>query len=469
MSEVFAYGVASGDPTADAVVIWTRVRGPATVRWWVEGMGEGETEATLENDFTVSVDVGDLAAGTTYRYGFEALGERSPVGITQTLPDREHVRFAQVSCAKFNAGYFNAYARIAARADLDFVLHLGDYIYEASQTPPKSQTPGADIGRPFDPLHECKTLADYRTRYAHYRSDPDVQALHAAHPLIATLDDHELADGAWRDGAAEHVPERDGPWAERRAAALRARREWLPVRLADPERVFRTVSLGDLANLFLLDTRSRRDQPAPPPASADPRRSALGGEQREWLERDLRSSTAAWRLVGNPSVMSRTWDDALPKAVRDALVKVKLIDVDGTGPDYDQWDGYPAEREWLLSLFEQLDDVVVLSGDVHVGMAFELPGAVEFVNASLTSQNLDDKMGWGYRDGSLAIEEQLVSGMEHLRWCDLDSHGYSVVDVTPARVRVEWWALETVLERSAREELSATWEVRRGEPRVVPG
>ena len=180
----------------------------------------------------------------------------------------DHIRFAQVSCAKFNAGFFNAYARLAERDDLAFVLHLGDYIYEASNTPPASQTPGADIGLPFEPRHECKTLADYRTRYAQYRSDPDVQAVHAGLPFIATLDDHELADGAWRDGAAEHKPERDGAWADRRrhsesplgmgaVSLARSRQRRARVSIG---------AMGDLADLFLLDTRSMRDEPVPPPA-----------------------------------------------------------------------------------------------------------------------------------------------------------------------------------------------------------
>ena len=139
------------------------------------------------------------------------------------MPEGEvaSMRFGQVSCAKYNAGHFNAYARLAERDDLQFLLHLGDWIYEASQTPPASQTASRDIGRPFEPPHECRTLEDYRQRYAQYRRDPDVQAVSAAHAVISTVDDHEFADGAWRDGATEHKPDRDGPWSERRAASIR--------------------------------------------------------------------------------------------------------------------------------------------------------------------------------------------------------------------------------------------------------
>src|SRR5829696_5983618 len=208
MSHAFAHGVASGDPTADAVVIWTRIRAAVSavdVSWTVAStptfehvVASGCTVAAAADDWTVHVDVGSLEPATTYFYRFDAAGQRSPCGRTRTLgaDGIDHVRFAFVSCAKFNAGYFNAYRCLADRDDIDFVLHLGDYICEAADSPPVGQTPGADIGRPFEPDHECRTLADYRQRYSQYRRDADLQALHAAHPMIATLDDHELADGA---------------------------------------------------------------------------------------------------------------------------------------------------------------------------------------------------------------------------------------------------------------------------------
>ena len=489
---LFQHGVASGDPTPRRVVIWTRVtpppgRTPTAAFWRVleaetgRPIANGQTRVRTEADNTIRVDVGGLHPDTRYTYEFEVDGEPSPQGRTRTLPEADvaSIRFGQVSCAKFNAGHFNAYARLAERDDLAFLLHLGDWIYEASQTPPASQTASRDIGRPFDPLHECKTLDDYRQRYSQYRRDPDVQAVSAAHPVISTVDDHEFADGAWRDGATEHKPERDGPWAERRANAFRAREEWLPVRrpdMASPERVYRSIPIGGLAELFMLDTRTMRDEPVPPPASGKKGRTALGPEQKAWLYGALRASRARWRLIGNPSVMSRTWNDSLPKPVRDALVKVKLIDTDGTGPDYDQWDGYPHERRELLDVISKLPDsnVVVLSGDVHVGLAAELaetpsepPVAVEFVNTSLTSQNLDDKMGWSLRKESLEIEQALLAGMPHLRYIDLDSHGYSVVELDREQLRFEWWTVDALETRSPNQALAAAMTVRHGEPRLV--
>lgn len=494
--QIFLHGVASGDPLPDRVVIWTRVttqaQEPVEVTLMVASDPDfsqiitlGTAIAKPEADYTVNVDVAGLEPASRYFYKFEALGQTSPLGKTKTLPTEgaRHLRFAQVSCAKFNAGFFNVYGRIAAHDDLDFVLHLGDYIYEAANNPPGKQTPGANIGRPFDPLHECKTLNDYRRRYAQYRSDPDVQKMHAQLPLIATLDDHEFADGAWREGADEHKPERDGDWSKRVAQAFQARWEWLPARMpdpSDPHRVFRKVSLGGLADLLLIDTRTRRDQPVPPPAMHDPERSALGKEQRTWLLHEFETSTAQWKLLANPSVMATTWNKDFPPSIKQALLKLKLIDADGTGPDYDQWDGYPVERDMLLRHLQDhaIKNVVVLSGDVHVGLAIELkrdsfdkteePIAVEFVTSSLTSQNLDDKMGWTSRTESKSIEQEVMKAFPHIRWCDFDSHGYNIIDVTPERVSAEWWAVDTVLRRSDTETLEGAWMIESGKTQLSP-
>ncbi len=482
---VFQHGVASGDPLTDRVVIWTRVTtdapGDVPVAWVMardagltDVVDTGEVVATADADWAVSIDVTGLEPDTHYWYGFRAIEQDSRIARTRTLPaSTEHIRFAMVSCAKFNAGYFNAYVHIAESDDLSFLLHLGDYIYEASNTPPASQTPGADIGRPFDPLHECVTLDDYRTRYRQYKHDPDVQMLHSMHPVIATLDDHEFADGAWREGATEHKPEY-GSWADRKANAFRAREEWCPIRRpdpSDPERVWRSVRIGALADLFIIDTRTQRDEPVSEPAMSDPSRTALGPVQRQWLLDSIDASRAAWRILANPSVMGRTWSPDLPDDVKPHLAKVKLLADDLQGPDYDQWDGYPAEREFVLDHIADngIDNLIVLSGDVHVSLVLDLhhndtePVAAEFVTPSLTSQNLDDKMKWDRGSAeSRAVGDRADELLPDWQWADLDSHGYVVVDVVPERVTVQFWHLDTVLERTPTAEVASSWTVEHG-------
>jgi alkaline phosphatase D len=486
----FRHGVASGDPLTDRVVLWTRVttnRQSIPVDWVLardaalsDVVARGTATAHADYDHTVHIDAGGLEPGTTYHYRFATSGEVTPTGRTRTLADHyDCVRFAFCSCAKFNAGFFNAYAAIADHDGLDFLLHLGDYIYEASNTPPKSQTPGADIGRPFDPLGECRTLADYRRRYAQYRRDPDVQRLHQRLPMIATLDDHELADGAWADGSTEHDPDAHGPWAERRDAALRARWEWLPARQPDPDdptRVFRALKLGGLADIALLDIRSRRDEPVRDPAMSEPSRTMLGAEQRDWLLHELETSVSTWRIVASPSVFTRTWCEAPEEPLQTALKKLKLIDEDGEGPDHDQWDGYPAERARLTGHLRDraVEDVVFLSADIHVSVAAVVddaptgqPVAIELTAPSLTSQNLDEKLGVAPRDPRIVrAEHAYIAAHDHVEWCEMASHGYGVVDLDAHRLRGEWWHVDTVLERSRAVRLAAAYEVPAGEPRL---
>jgi alkaline phosphatase D len=493
MSNTFVHGVASGDPTTDAVVIWTRISGhtaPAVDVTWTVALdprfdlvvATGHTQATIEHDWTVHVDVPGLQPGTAYHYRFEAAGQQSPVGRTRTLGTGpiEHARFAFVSCAKFNAGYFNVYRTLAQRTDLDFVLHLGDYIYEASNTPPATQTPGADIGRPFEPRHECRTLADYRQRYAQYRRDPDLQALHAAHPMIATIDDHELADGAWRDGADNHEDERDGPWAVRRAAAFRARWEWLPARRPDPEdpeRVFRSVRIGDLAELFLLDFRSVRDQPTTGVRMVSSARSALGAVQKAWFVDGFTKSEACWRLIGNPSPMARTWRPGISETTHVPLRALKFMHASEDAVDEDQWDGYPAERDELLRTISSTGAgrTLILAGDLHTSMAVEhthpdlpdTPVVVEVVTPSITSQNLNEKLR--VQPGTICpeIAADFTEALPGLRWCELESHGYVIVDVRSDDITLQWWFVDTVIEPTDIESCGQEMLVRSGDARLL--
>ncbi len=484
---IFSHGVASGDPLPDRVVIWTRVstdEATLPVSWVLardedlaDVVARGTADADGERDHTVHVDVGGLEPATSYYYGFRAGDVASAVGRTRTLPVGAvgRVRFATCSCAKHDAGYANAYARIAEHGDLDFVLHLGDYIYEAAAGA-KSSNPSVDLGRPFDPPNECRTLADYRRRYAQYRAEPEVQALHRALPMIATLDDHEFADGAWSGGSTKHVEAEHGPWSVRRDAALQARWEWLPARppdAGDLTRVFRTISLGDLADVQLLDIRSRRDEPVPPPAMDDPRRSMLGDEQRAWLQDALERAgeRVAWQLVATPSIFTRTWTQGPAEPLRTAMLKLGLMNEDATGPDFDQWDGYPAERAALIAALEALPDVVLLSGDIHASVAGEVRDeagravAVELTAPSVSSRNLDDRLGVANRDPRVTgAEDAFKAALDHVAWCDFASHGYVVVDIDAQRLRGEWWYVDATTERSDGVRRGAVFEVPRGSP-----
>lgn len=482
---VFCHGIASGDPLPDGVVIWTRVTcddDDVPVEWFVarafkvrDVVASGVVLASRSSDHTVHVEVKGLEPGTAYEYGFAALGTATPVGRTRTLggPRTQHLRFAACSCANFQNGLFNAYARIADRNDLDFVLHLGDYVYDSGNRRPDS--PGPPAVRLFDPPWECRTLDDYRRRYALYRTDPNLQRLHASLPLVATLDDHELADGAWAGGASAHNPAVHGDWIARRDAALRARWEWLPLRRpSDPLRTFREFQVGDLANVWLLDVRTHRDRPVAG-QNLEHGRTMLGAAQREWLLAALDRRPPGWWIVATGAIMNRSWCDGAREPLRTALLELGLIDDGGEGPDVDQWDGYVAEREELLSRFPSAAGTIVLSGDIHVGVASEIPDAAgqrvatELTVPSITSHNLDDKLGLDARAAPVADAERgFVDALDHVRWCDFASHGYLVVDITRERVEANWWAVASVRERSDDEERSAAFRVERGRTGPAP-
>jgi alkaline phosphatase D len=492
-SDPFRHGVASGDPLPDGVVLWTRVTpaedGPVEVVWRIARdpdldavVAEGTGRADASTDYTVHVAARDLEPATTYFYAFDALGRRSPVGRTRTAPHGhcDRLLLALVSCAKYTAGYFNVYARLAERTDLDLVVHVGDYIYEYGNDDPKS-APGRSIGRAVEPPHEARTLADYRARYAHYRRDPDLQLLHETHPIVATLDDHELANDAWRGGAGGHDPASEGAWAVRRQAALRAWREWMPVRLPPPpneDRIYRTLAFGDLADVIMLDGRTKRDPQTQGPEMDAPGRSVLGQEEHEWLVAELSRSEAKWRLIGNDVMVGQVYTAFMPQELGNPLSEVGILTKREHGPEPDQWDGYTAERAELVRFLEEegIANVVFLSGDVHTAWAVELkrrpddraevPGAVEFVTASVTTENLDDDLGAEPRTRSLEVERKVMEDNPHVHWVNLDAHGYVLLDVTHERVRASWWFVPETHRRVPGERREAVFEVRAGESRL---
>jgi len=480
----FRHGVASGDPLADRVILWTRVSATGSrsvpVAWRIARdpalrrvVAEGAAEASPERDFTVKVDAAGLEAGTPYWYGFETEGAASPVGRTRTLPGAgaERLRLAFASCANITQGYWNAYAHLAARDDLDLVLHLGDYIYEYANG---TYGDGRPLGRVPEPDREIVSLADYRTRYAQYRRDPDLQALHGSHPLVAVWDDHEIANDAWRAGAQNHQEATEGSYAERRTAAARAWREWLPVREAGSDgspRLWRRFRVGGLADLLMLDGRlAGRDRPCAARDAAclaDPARSELGAEQERWLLESLSASQregVAWRILGQQVLFGQ---------VRTGEGRIWIPDT---------WDGYPAARERVLAHLREgaIGNVVVLSGDVHSSWAMELASdpfdpraydpatgrgalAVELVCPAISSAPpVRD------RADREAQEAGFRARLPHLRYLDLWQRGYGLLDLGRSRARAEWWHVEGVDRRGLGAHLAAAFETRAGTNRLLP-
>lgn len=270
-SVLFTHGVASGDPLQDRVILWTRVA-PSdkaarnlTVAWEIAADAEfldiaasGIGTTGPAKDFTFKVDATGLMPNSTYYFRFTCEGVTSSTGQTRTLAaiGTDPVTLAVVSCSNYPQGFFHVYKEIAER-DVAMVLHLGDYLYEYPAGVYSNERMTEELGRKVDPKGEVIAIDDYRRRYALYRSDPDLQAVHAAHPFICVWDDHEIANDTWRTGAENHN-EGEGPFDERKRAAVQAYHEWLPIRdnaEGDQNKIYRKFELGDLASLIMLDTR----------------------------------------------------------------------------------------------------------------------------------------------------------------------------------------------------------------------
>jgi alkaline phosphatase D len=475
--------VASGDPTPESVVLWTRVTVPAgeavSVKWVVASepsldspVASGSVQATRDRDHTVHVEVPGLRPASTYWYAFSGGEERSPVGRTRTLPApgdpaAGRLRLGVVCCAHWATGYFNAYARLAER-DIDLAVHLGDYIYEAEAKREKWT-------RFHRPRGRCLTLPDYRARHRQYKTDPDLQQLHARHPVVAVWDDHELAGNAWWDGAAGHDPWTDGDWPRRRAAAVRAYREWMPSGLpdaADPFRVWRTVRLGPLADLLLLDTRlAGREEPAAgrrPVLGVRRRdRALLNPEQWRWLEGELGPAAAGrWSLVASQVVVAPIHLLAAGGAVGRRLGAVGGGLIVNSG----QWDGYPEERERLLRLLAgRAGEALVLSGDLHSSWVSQLGPATEFTAPAVSAPSFARALAPKVRGARSLLEAAVRRANPHVAWVETAGHGYLLLDVTADRVDAHWWHVGRIGRRTGEERLAATWSVTRGDPRPRPG
>jgi alkaline phosphatase D len=500
----FLHGVASGDPLSDRVILWTRVTPPARpgrererieVQYVVATdtrcrriVARGRTTTDMSRDFTVKIDATGLRPGTTYYYFFKVEDQASPIGRTKTLPEgpTRSLRMAVVSCSNHAYGYFNVYGRIAQRADLDLVMHLGDYIYEyGANQYGSARTP--------EPATEIVTLGDYRARHAQYKRDPDSQAMHRQHPLVAIWDDHETANNSWKDGAENHQPATEGSWSARVSAALQAYYEWMPVRLQDPtnpRKDNRAYSYGDLADLIMLEERlGARSEQLPMPITLpngqqafvqqgpylDPTRQMLGTDEESWLFNRLRTSPARWKMLGQGVMFAQLKAVGAPNAVGG-----------GVFLNSDQWDGYAPARNRVYEVLKggngqaAVNNVVVLTGDIHSSWAADITPdpnnpnvaaggynpatgdgslAVEFVGTSVSSPGIDS-------DTTGAIANSLKPANPHFKYINLNRRGYMLVDVNHDRAIAEWWYLDTVAAPSNIETFAAAFEVRAGSNRV---
>lgn len=512
----FLHGVASGDPLQDKVILWTRLtpldlNARLRVTWEIatddqfkQNLKTGTVQTTKTDDFTVKVDATGLQAGTTYYYRFRFGSKFSPVGQTKTLPvTTNKVSFAVCSCSNYPAGYFYVY-REMAKQNVDVVIHLGDYIYEYGADGYATED-AAKLGRtlPSDNNKEIIKLDDYRKRYALYRQDKDLQAVHQRHPFIVIWDDHELANDTWRDGAENHQ-DNEGSFSDRKLAALQAYFEWMPIRPVsntDHLNIYRQFNFGSLVQLTMLDTRiiardkqleykdyitaSGLDAQKFQADLTDPKRTLMGYTQRDWLVDKLKQSTATWNVIGQQVLMSKMWIPA------ELLASLGQITSGGTSPDtlakmtaqitelvtlklrleqgdptltvqekarvttlvpynLDAWDGYYAEREFLYTKLAEFNKkIIVLAGDTHnawTSYLYSQKGeyvGVELATSSVSSPGLEK-----YLSIPLAQLQQFefafTTLIDELAYCNLNQRGYLMVTLDDKQVLSDWIFVDSI-------------------------
>ena len=439
----FYHGVASGDPTPNSVIIWTHVTpdvpGTITGVWHValdtsfnNVVQHGDFTTDSSRDYTVKIDVSGLQPNTWYFYEFNTGGKNSLTGRTKTAPvgDMSQLRFAFVSCSNYPVGYYNAYQAIWMKNDVDAVLHLGDYIYEGG-----AGTSGNTRNDQL-PTYEIYRLGDYRMRYSSVKLDTSLMRLHQQFPFITVWDDHETSDNCYKDGAHGHDSTTQGPWSVRKAAAQQAYDEWLPIRLPEagnPNKIFRTIHYGNLADIFMIDTRlyARTEQNN---TYNDTANHIIGQEQLEWLKNEMINSTAKWKIIGQQVMMGP-------------------LTPFGITLNNDQWDGYAADRKKLFDVIlnNNIQNVVVLTGDIHSAWAQDMPykynnynpltGAgsvgVEFVCTSVTSSSSPVAL-----DPVYSLIKILLP---YIKYVDLHKKGFGILDLTDAKAQGNLYSVNTIL------------------------
>jgi len=444
----FPYGVASGDPDYQSVVLWTKLDSisdqKVVVGWqvakdrgFVDIINEGTLVTEPSSDFTVKVAPNGLQPGTSYYYRFQFQESYSSIGKTRTLPENsDTVRIGVVNCAKYEGGYFNAYDALSKFEGIDAVLHLGDYIYENPAVFPDYYKKSAEeTNRVHQPAHELLTLQDYRTRFKQYHLDSSLQKLHHAFPMINIWDDHEFANDTWRDGAGGHNDD-EGSWKRRKESAMKAYFENIPIRgdWADP--IYRSFQFAELVNLMMLDARicCRTSKTYEKEELINSEEEIIGNEQFEWLSSRVQNSKAIWNVLGNQMMFSIPFPD---------------------NPGLDAWAGYPKDRNKMLELLRERKDsnMFIVSGDSHEAYHFITKDSLnrevlyhEFMPGSITSGNYDERAYGNQTEIYSAILRH--KQVEDLSWFDLTNHGFMIIEFTPTACQVDWYQVSTKLNKN---------------------
>ncbi len=512
----FMEGVASFDPTQDKVILWTRYT-PATNEETrpkiildvasdeaFEAVVASETvDIDMDSDYTINVDLSNLSSNTVYFYRFrnEKTKALSIIGRTKTLPaagEATQVRLAVVSCANFQAGLFNVYGAVA-ESEADVVVHLGDYIYEYGEREYGSNDLTESLGRLHKPAYEILTIGDYRERYRQYRSDEQLQKAHQLKPFICVWDDHEVTNNAYVDGAENHQDD-EGDYEERKRSAIQVWHEYLPARVSDNARIYRSFDMAGIVNLMMLDTRivgrekqlsymdyltaTGVDREGFLKDWQDENRTLLGTAQREWLKGQLQGSTAKWQVLGSQVLMGKylipeelltltaqladgggntaELQEHYTKVVTE-LVTIKarrtlgdptlkeedIARVENVLPyNLDAWDGYPIERELVFEAATG-KKVIALAGDTHNAWHAQLSDkhgdkiGAEFATASVSSPGLEsffdnDPTAIG------GIEAANTALIDDLNYLNASDRGFLEVIFDAGSAKAEWKFIATL-------------------------
>ncbi|MFD7320975.1 alkaline phosphatase D family protein [Streptomyces sp. NPDC059875] len=483
----FTLGVASGDPLPGSVLLWTRLaprpfesdgglpRSRVAVRWelahderFTRTVRRGQVTAHPEFQHSVHVEIDHLDPDRVYFYRFRVGDWISPVGRTRTAPAAgariSELTLAAVSCQAYHDGYFTAYGHLA-REDVDVVFHLGDYLYEYAVNATGGARAYTDRRLPAVFNRETITLEDYRLRYALYKSDPDLQAAHAAHPFVVTWDDHET-----ENNYAGEIPENDVPPEEfllRRAAAYRAYWENQPLRRPQqPEgpdmRLYRRLRFGRLAQFDILDTRQYRSNQAygdgwqvPGPESEDPSRTMTGATQERWLLDGWRDSGALWNVLPQQVVFAER------RNVPTADFKLSM----------DSWDGYPASRQRLLdgAAAAGVENLMVLTGDVHVGYGLDIKADYrDPASRTLGTEIVATSIASG-KDGAdrPANHDALTTANPHMKFYN-GRRGYVTVALGQESARADFRTVSAVTTPGAPVTTAGSFVTEAGDPGLKP-